>query len=241
VNDSWIEADWPAPNGVRAVTTLRHKGVSSGVYASFNLAGHVGDNPDSVAENRRRLRESLALPADPVWLRQVHGTRVVRAEAADGAEADASHTRQAGVICAVLTADCLPLVLCDRDGSSLAAVHAGWRGLAAGVIEATIDLMRADAPIAWLGPAIGPAAFQVGNEVRESFLRRAPALDSAFRAQGNEKWLADLYGLARFLLRQSGVRDVYGGSFCTYSEPERFFSYRRDGRTGRMATLIWRV
>ncbi len=236
----WIEADWPAPEGVRAVTTLRAGGCSRGAYASCNLALHVGDNPRYVTANRRLLRERLALPSDPIWLRQVHGARAVRAEAGRLAAADASYTRRAGVVCAVLTADCLPILLCDRSGSCLAAVHAGWRGLVAGVVEATIKAMQADSLIAWLGPAIGPEAFEVGEDVRQAFLRKAAEFAAAFRSKDAGKWLADLPALARFILHRAGVEDIYGGGLCTYAAPERFFSYRRDGVTGRMATLIWR-
>ncbi|MEY6433415.1 peptidoglycan editing factor PgeF [Thioalkalicoccus limnaeus] len=238
----WIEPDWPAPANVRALCTTRHGGVSTEPFASLNLADHVGDDPDAVARNRAILRERTAIPADPIWLRQVHGTRVTDA-AKNGAdrEADAAFTDSAGIVCAVLTADCLPLLLCDRSGLRIAAVHAGWRGLAAGVIEAAIDRFPVDPGglLAWMGPAIGPRAFVVGGEVRERFLHQDPAAAAAFEPAQADRWHADLYALARRRLALRGVRAVWGGRLCTHADPGRFFSYRRDGRCGRIATLIW--
>jgi YfiH family protein len=231
---------WPAPARVRALTTTRRGGVSVGPYRDFNLGAHVGDDPGAVAENRRRLR--TALPAEPVWLSQVHGTRCVRAESTlPGAEADACVTREPGRVCAVMTADCLPVLLCDRAGTVVGIAHAGWRGLLAGVIEATAAAMEA-APgelLAWLGPAIGPAAFEVGEEVRTAFAAVDPAAAAAFAPRGNGKWLADIYALARLRLSALGVASVHGGGFCTVTDADRLFSYRRDGTTGRMASLIW--
>jgi YfiH family protein len=205
----------------------------------------VGDDPAAVAQNRRLLRERLDLPAEPHWLRQVHGCEVAApgAGARDlGCEADAAVALGPGVVCAVLTADCLPVLLCDRGGTRVAAVHAGWRGLAEGVIEAAVT--RLDTPpdrlIAWLGPAIGRDAFEVGGEVRERFLATSgPRAADAFRAAPGGKWLADLYLLAGLRLAAAGVKDAFGGGLCTFSDPARFFSYRRDGVTGRMASLIW--
>ncbi len=237
----WLIPEWPAPAAVRAVFTTRHGGVSASPYHSLNLGMHVGDRPAAVQRNRERLVRELALPAPPRWLEQVHGRAVVEAGTAPvGCEADASFARTPGVVCAVLTADCLPLLLCDRDGSCVAAVHAGWRGLAGGVIEAALERMAIDPArlLAWLGPAIGPQHFQVGPEVRQRFLEEQPEAEPAFLPQG-ERWLADIYALARLRLRRQGVTAIHGGRWCTYRQQELFFSYRRDGVTGRMAGLIW--
>lgn len=232
--------DWPAPANVRALATTRAGGVSLPPWDGLNLGDHVGDDPAAVAENRRRLRQ--VLPAAPLWLRQVHGTRCVdAARAAPGAEADAAVARAPGVVCAVLTADCLPLLLCDEAGTTVAAAHAGWRGLAAGVIEATVRAM--DLPgerlVAWLGPAIGPENFEVGGEVRAAFVAHDPAAVRAFVPGAPGKWLCDIYRLARQRLAALGVHRVAGADFCTARDAGRFFSYRRDGATGRMAALIW--
>ena len=237
----WIVPDWPAAAHVRAVSTTRKGGVSQGCYASMNPADHVGDDPLAVAENRQRLQQRLELPAEPRWLQQVHGTTPVNAiESSPAPVADASWSQQAGVVCAVLTADCLPLLLCDQRGETIAAVHAGWRGLAAGVIEQTVAAMpaKADELLAWLGPAIGPRAYLVGDEVRDTFISHQDQAGLAFQRTA-EGWKADLYLLARQRLAVCGVAAVYGGDRCTLSEPEEFFSYRRDGQTGRMASLIW--
>jgi YfiH family protein len=238
----WIEPDWPAPPGVHAACTTRRGGVSGGPFASMNPADRVGDDPSHVRRNRAILRSALGLPADPHWLRQVHGCAV--AETGDtpvGCEADAALASDPGEVCAVLTADCLPLLFCDRAGTRVAAVHAGWRGLAAGVIEAAVAAMGTPSPdlLCWLGPAIGPDAFEVGPEVRGHFVDQAPACAVAFRPAPAGKWLADLFALARQRLAAVGVDRVWGGYLCTYSDPGRFFSYRRDGTTGRMASLVW--
>ncbi len=241
---SWIEPDWPAPPQVRALTTTRQGGCSAPPYAGWNLASHVGDNPQAVACNRALLRERLALPAEPLWLQQVHGCTVAESGASpQGWEADAAYAALPGRVCAVLTADCLPVLLCDREGMQVAAVHAGWRGLAAGVIEAALDRFTGSGSdiLAWLGPAIGPKAFEVGDEVCDAFLRHDPAAQAAFVATRPGHWLADIYRLARQRLQARGVGFVGGGNYCTVSDPGRFFSYRRDGRTGRMASLIWIV
>jgi len=232
---------WPAPANVRAAVTTRHGGVSLPPYDSLNLGDHVGDAPAAVAENRRRLVEALRLPAEPHWLAQVHGTCALDAAMLGvGCEADAAHTALPGVVCAVLTADCLPVLLCDRNGTQVAAVHAGWRGLLNGVIEQCIAAMGGEGELlAWLGPAIGPHAFEVGEEVRAAFVDDAPAAVHAFVPSPGGRWLADIYTLARQRLHRAGVDAIYGGEHCTFSEPERFYSYRRDGRTGRMASLIW--
>lgn len=235
-----IHPDWPAPSSVRACSTTRAGGVSIGPWSGLNLAAHVDDDPQAVRENRDRLIAQLGLPGEPTWLEQVHGT-VVHMPHADGACADACFEDRPQQVCAVLTADCLPVLLCNRTGTAVAAAHAGWRGLSAGVLENTIAAF-ADPPdqlLAWLGPAIGPAAFEVGDEVRAAFLAEDSASAAHFVAHGPGHWMADLYGLARLRLGHSGLRHVSGGGFCTFSDPQRFFSYRRDGVTGRMATLIW--
>lgn len=236
----WIVPDWPLPKGVRALSTTRLRGVSTGPYHSLNLGDHVGDLPAHVAENRARV--AAHLPAPPLWLSQVHGVRVVDAAlAADGEPADAALVRLPGRVCAVMTADCLPVLFCHSAGQVVAAAHAGWRGLAGGVLEATLAAMEVpgDEVMAWLGPAIGPTAFEVGDEVRAAFVAADPAAASAFVARAEGKWLADLYALARLRLRACGVAAIYGGDRCTVSEAGLFFSHRRDRVTGRMASLIW--
>lgn len=235
-----IVPDWPAPRRVRALSTTRHGGCSGGSYASFNLGDHVGDDADHVSANRRLLGRHVA--AAPCWLRQVHGVRCVDADASEsGVEADASFSRSGYRACAVLTADCLPLLFCDAAGSVVAAAHAGWRGLAAGVIEATIAAMRVPGAelMAWLGPAIGPRAFEVGEEVRQAFVADDAQAANAFVPHREGKWLCDLHALARARLAKLGVERIYGDSSCTFGDRERFFSYRRDGITGRMASVIW--
>ncbi|KAF0101031.1 MAG: hypothetical protein FD187_227 [bacterium] len=275
MHPDWIVPDWPAPTRVRALVTTRAGGVSVSPYDSMNPAAHVGDAPAAVAENRRILRQ--ALPSEPLWLNQVHGTRVVevslppsqsprsemKGAVGDGSEsplaplfqggevtpeADASVTRQPGLVCAVLTADCLPVLFCDDSGAVVAAAHAGWRGLAAGVLEETVRAMGVapERMLAWLGPAIGPSSFEVGEEVREAFVAGNPMAGIAFRPalpgtldESPRKWLADLSMLARIRLAGIGVERVYADASCTFKDARRFFSYRRDGQTGRMASLIW--
>ncbi|MDB5800430.1 MAG: hypothetical protein JWL63_1369 [Rhodocyclales bacterium] len=240
---STITPDWSAPPNVKAFVTTRHGGVSAGPYQSLNLGDHVGDAVQDVAENRRRL--SSLLPAAPRWLRQVHGVKVCHADNACGDDtADAVLARQADVVCAIMTADCLPVLLTDRAGSVVAVAHAGWRGLCDGVLEACVASMQA-APaelIAWLGPAIGPAHFEVGPEVREAFLHHSAEAAMAFRPGKADRWMADIFLLARQRLSAAGVpaTAISGGDLCTVSDADRFFSYRRDGITGRMASLIWR-
>ncbi|HQU14866.1 MAG: hypothetical protein B7Z66_01385 [Chromatiales bacterium 21-64-14] len=239
---AYIVPDWPAPPSVGAAVTTRQGGVSVGPYRSLNLGDRVGDDPRAVAENRARVMAALALPAMPDWLEQCHGTRVLRlpADARDW-RADAAWTADPGVVCAVLTADCLPVLLCDRAGTRVAAVHAGWRGLAAGVVEAAVAALATPGRelLAWLGPAIGPSAFEVGDEVRQGFLAPDSASADAFRPSRPGHWHADLSALARRRLTQCGVEAAFGGDDCTYREANRFFSYRRDRVTGRMAALIW--
>lgn len=234
-----ITPDWPVPAHVKSLMTTRAGGVSVGPFASWNLGAHVHDDPLAVAENRCRLRDGL--PAEPIWLNQVHSTQVIQADTASGVpNADASYTRTPQTVCAVLTADCLPVLFCARDGSAVAAAHAGWRGLAGGVLEATLAAMHLppDQVIAWLGAAIGPDAFEVGSEVHDTFIASHPQSVAAFTPH-QQKWLADIYALARIRLNACGVSAVYGGGLCTYTDAARFYSYRRDGATGRMATLIW--
>jgi len=231
--------DWPAPPNVRAFSTTREGGVSQSAWASLNLGEHSGDEPGRVAENRRRLQ--ALLPSPPGWLRQVHGTRVVRREGlAETPAADGVVCSSPGLACTVLTADCLPVLFCDRAGNHVAVAHAGWRGLLGGVLQTTVAALAVppDQLLAWLGPAIGPAAYQVGPEFRERFLAVRPAWSSAF-ARRQDGWHADLGAIARDILSQLGVGGVHGGHLCTYTERDRFYSHRRDGPTGRMATLIW--
>lgn len=242
-----LTPDWPAPPWVRACATTRRGGISRGPFAELNLADHVGDDPHAVRYNRARLREHLDLPAEPLWLRQIHGCDCLRAEtlssgaAAEAATADAAVTGRAGVVCAVLTADCLPILLCTDDGRQVGAVHAGWRGLAAGVLDSALRMLSCPASrvLAWIGPGIGPSAFEVGGEVREAFMRAAPEAAAAFQPRPGGRWLADLPALARQRLAAAGVTHIVGGDLCTYSQSRDFFSYRRDGTTGRMASLIW--
>ena len=236
----WIVAAWPAPPRIRAGVTTRVGGVSQSAYAELNLAEHVGDAPAAVRENRERLRRFLDLPTEPIWLNQVHGVQVCT-DAQVGAQADASVSRQAGEVCVVMTADCLPVLLCDRVGSVVAAAHAGWRGLAAGVIPEALIHMQADPAevLVWLGPAIGPRAFEVGDDVRSVFLGLAKEYADVFTARSPGKWLMDIYAAARLQLAGLGVTQVYGGGFCTYEDSTQFYSYRRERVTGRMASLIW--
>ncbi len=263
----WLVPDWPAPARVRALVTTRQGGVSHAPYGladgragGLNLGTHVGDDPAAVAENRARLVSRL--PAMPRWLDQVHGCAVATVDhapeaAATPPQADASLAVAPGRVCAVMTADCLPVLLCDRAGTVVGAAHAGWRGLCNGVIEATLARMQtlvggaasgksseSAGWMAWLGPAIGPSAFEVGAEVREAFLRQAAPgeldrVEAAFRAGAPGKYMADIYALARTRLARAGCTDVHGGDICTVTDAARFYSYRRDGVTGRMASLIW--
>jgi polyphenol oxidase len=262
VSAAWVEPDWPAPGGVRALSTFRNGGASAAPYASLNLGSHVGDAAAAVAENRRRLALAAGLPSEPVWLMQVHGINVADLDAADGvgraadrgrpralAPADAAFTRQPGRVCAILTADCLPILLAADSGELVAAVHAGWRGLAGGVIEATVQAMAAPPKslMAWLGPAIGPQHFEVGAEVREALLAgdsqagaaTGARAEAAFALNARGRFMADLGALARRRLAALGVSRIHGGGECTFAAGDRYFSHRRDGMTGRQATLIW--
>jgi polyphenol oxidase len=239
---AWLTPEWPAPPTVRALSTLRTGGVSAMPYAALNLADHVGDEPAAVAANRSQLRSAADLPADPVWLNQVHGAQVADLDAGmAGGAADAAICRQPGRVCAILTADCLPILLADASGGAVAAVHAGWRGLAAGVIEGTVrelDVAPGDL-MAWLGPAIGPQHFEVGAEVRDALLQGDPGGGGAFAPNARGRFMADLPQLARRRLVTLGISRIYGTDACTYAHSERYFSHRRDGRCGRQATLIW--
>jgi YfiH family protein len=238
----WLEPEWPVPGRVRVASTLRTGGASEGAYASLNLAAHVGDAPDRVDENRRRLREALSLPGEPLWLEQVHGCEVAAHLGQAGVpQADAAVVHSTGRVCAVMTADCLPIVIADRAGTRVAVAHAGWRGLAGGVVEAALGALGGDPAelAAWLGPAIGQDAFEVGPEVRKAFVERLAGADACFESNQRGRLQADLYGLARLALARAGVGSVHGGGWCTATDRSRFFSFRRDGVTGRMATLAW--
>jgi YfiH family protein len=239
---TWIRPDWPAPSGVQAAFTLRPGGFSEGPYAGCNPAAHVGDDPAAVAANRELLRAGLKLPGEPQWLEQVHGARVLRLPAPRArCRADAAWTEHPGVVCVVLVADCLPVLFCDRAGTRVAAAHAGWRGLAAGVLERTVAALGAEPGelLAWLGPAIGPARFEVGDDVRAAFVDGDPTDAAFFAPNPRGRWRADLHGLARARLKRAGVDSIWGGTDDTFSDPWRYFSYRRDGTTGRMAALVW--
>jgi YfiH family protein len=240
---SWLKPDWPAPPGVQVLSTYRGGGASQGVYASLNLGDHVGDDSNSVAANRRQLAMTAGLPTEPSWLVQVHGKKVADLDA-DGPSfpADAAITRRGGKVAAILSADCLPIVFASDSGDAVAAAHAGWRGLAAGIIEATVTALAVPAGrlLVWLGPAIGPEHFEVGAEVRQAFIGSHPQATDAFRMNSRGRFMADLALLARQRLATLGIDRVYGCGECTYTRADRYFSHRRDGATGRQATLIWR-
>lgn len=242
----WIVPDWPVPANVHALSTTRNGGVSTGALASLNLGRGIGDDSDVVAENRSRLAQYL--PAAPLWLHQTHGTVVATLTKATANQpapyADAAVTREHGVVCTVMTADCLPVLFADRQGRAVGVAHAGWRGLSLGVLETTIEALGnlGSAPgdlVGWLGPAIGPARFEVGADVRDRFCDVDRAMHVHFVPHVPGKWLADLYGIARARLSRSGVLRVSGGDFCTHTDAARFFSYRRERDTGRMATIVW--
>jgi purine-nucleoside/S-methyl-5'-thioadenosine phosphorylase / adenosine deaminase len=244
--DQCIRPDWPAPANILALSTTRRGGCSEGVWRGLNLGGHVGDDASSVGKNRQDLSQLLPQGTRLAWLQQVHGTTVVNAAQAMACpEADAAWSTRPEQACVVMTADCLPVLLCNQAGTVVAAVHAGWRGLLDGVIESTVSAMAVPGSqlLAWLGPAIGPSSFEVGTQVREAFLGRAqePGLVAACFTPVSHKpghYLADIYQLARIRLQGLGVDGIYGGHSCTYSDAEKFYSYRRDGETGRQASLI---
>ncbi len=239
----WITPHWPAPENVACISTSRYGGFSRGKYSSLNLAAHVGDEARCVKKNRTLLVNELQLSGEPTWLNQQHGNTAIRLTASteDNVQADAAYTMETGIVCAILTADCLPVLLCNRHGSCVAAVHAGWRGLLKGVLENALNVLPVDVSqlICWLGPAIGPCKFEVGEAVRQKFIDRDKRHQKAFRPGRPGKYAVDIYQISRNILVTHGVRAIFGGEHCTYTENERFFSYRRDGVTGRMATMIW--
>jgi YfiH family protein len=242
---AWLDADWPAPPGVRALTTLRHGlGVSQAPFDAFNLGSRCGDAVDAVVENRRQLEAALGLPSPPRWLKQVHGVDVAIEPGDQEPEADGAITRVPGTVLAILTADCLPAVFAARDGSEIATAHAGWRGLVDGVLEATLAAMHAPARdiVAWLGPCAGPQAYEIGQEVLDAFVSLDAGTARAFVATRPGHWLVDLHAIARRRLVDAGIdaTRIHGRGLCTISDPSRFFSHRRDQRSGRMATLAWR-
>lgn len=238
-----IFANWPAPSHVNALTTTRQGGVSVPPYASLNLAYHVGDDVSAVAENRRQLIQQYQLPSAPCYLEQIHSNQVIELSGPSSQvpQADAAYTRQPNVVCAVMTADCLPILLCDVTGQEIAAIHAGWRGLVQQIIEQTLTKFQQPrhAIMAWLGPAIGPSKFEVGSEVRAQFIAYHASMTHAFIPSVADKYLADIYQLARIILQQQGIDRIYGGQYCTVTQTEQFFSYRREQQTGRMVSLIW--
>ncbi len=241
-----IQPNWPAPTWVRAITTSREDGVSQGPFSSFNLGFHVNDTPQRVTQNRLNLSQHFNFPYEPIWLNQTHSTDIIEIKSVQfeqAPNADASFTQLTGLPCAVLTADCLPILLCDTNGTQVAAIHAGWRGLANGIIEKTVKAMRLNAHselMAWMGPAISQPHFEVGTEVRDAFLKHNLQAAIAFKPGASEgKWMGDLFSLARMRLKEVGLSQIYGGDHCTYTDETQFYSYRRDKQTGRMATLIW--
>lgn len=236
-----LTPDWPAPANVHAAVTLRSGGVSLPPFDSLNPALHVGDDPNAVEKNRRLITDSLQLPSEPFWLQQIHSNRAIEANSnVSDRQADAGFTGLPRTVCAVMTADCLPVLVCDRQGHYVAAIHAGWRGLVSGIIENTLAALPNREWLVWLGPAIGPENFEIGDEVRDAFLRKSPDFSAGFRRGQPGKWLADIYTLAKVQFSQLQIQNIYGGGFCTVKDAQRFYSYRRDKQTGRMAALIWR-
>lgn len=234
----WLEADWPAPDFIKAGITLRQGGVSKKPYDSLNLASHVGDELKAVKKNR----ESLDVPSEPQWLEQVHSTKaILLPNEVAVPKADASYTFENNIVCAVMTADCLPLLITDITGSCVAAIHAGWRGLCDGIIEETIKQLPAESAslLVWLGPAIGPAVYEIGEDVYDAFTKDDVEAKKSFSNTSDKHWLFDIYRLATLRLNRLGVNQIFGGDHCTLSEKEQFFSYRRDNVTGRMASMIW--
>lgn len=240
---NWIKPDWPVANNIHAAVTLRTGGLSHPPFRSLNLADHVNDDPKKVLGNRKILTTMLNLPSDPIWLQQTHGIQVIKANQGETQveSADASYTDQTNTVCAVLTADCLPLLLASTDGKKVAAIHAGWKGLLAGVISNAVNSIGTTDLVTWMGPAICADCFEVGRDVRNAFVTKYSKFSQAFKPHSEDVFLADIYQLAVLELASVGVTNVYGGGFCTVTEEQRFYSYRRDGdHTGRMATLIWR-
>lgn len=242
MSKQWIEPNWPSPVNVKAFTTCRHRGFGATPYSSLNLATHVGDDPYAVLANRARVAEMIRVPSKPVWLQQIHGTKIVPAvRSSIGVKADASVAFAAKQVCTIMTADCLPVLFTNISGTRVAAAHAGWRGLADGILEKTAKAMAepSNQIMAWLGPAISQPAYQVGRSVFDAFCLNDPEAELAFTADGRGKWRCDLYALARQRLLRSGVSKIYGGNYCTLYDGDKFFSHRRDGQTGRMASFIW--
>lgn len=240
----YIKPDWPAPENINCLTTTRKGGLSRKIYKELNLGPHVNDNKKHLHENRQLLKDDLNLPNDPIWLNQVHGSKIIQLPNVTDKtlSADAVYTEEVGIVCAVLTADCLPVVFCDLSGGYVAIAHAGWRGLLNGVLENTLQALPIDNTniMCWLGPAIGPNNFEVGEEVYEQFVIKDSTHENSFRVKSDTKYLADIYQLAKNVLSSNGVKNICGGGYCTYTQEDRFFSFRRDGQTGRMATLIWK-
>ncbi|MCP4470248.1 MAG: peptidoglycan editing factor PgeF [Gammaproteobacteria bacterium] len=236
-----IQPNWQAPSTIHACCTTRRGGVSLAPFDAFNLGLHVGDRDADVMENRRLLRGALALPSEPCWINQTHGVHAVTLEQDSNRDADAAITREPGKIAVVMTADCLPILVCNRAGSEVAAIHAGWRGLQAGVIEATIAALHSPARhlLAWIGPGISQSCFEVGDEVRGAFIDRVANAQSCFSANRPGHWLCDLAGLAESVLRTAGFDQVARAPYCSYGDADLFYSYRREAVTGRMASLIW--
>ncbi len=243
IESTFIRPQWPAPNNISAFSTSRQGGVSPAPYDSLNLGINAKDRANNIQENRDILGKNLNLPSEPIWLNQIHSNIAIPAsEHARYQEADASYTGQNNTICVVLTADCLPILLCNRQGTYVAAIHAGWRGLQKQIIESTLHTLPYDPNdlMVWLGPAIGPKYFEVGDEVRDLFITMDRDLINAFTLSKNNRWLCDIYAIARLQLKKLHITHIYGGDYCTYSDPSKFYSYRRDGaETGRMASLIW--
>ena len=237
-----IKPDWPAPKNIVAFTTTRTGGVSTDACSSLNLGNRNADSAENIAANRKILRTAMQLPNEPYWINQTHSTIAITIDHDYKiTEADASFTTETNCICVVNTADCLPLLVCDREGTAVAAIHAGWRGLLDGVIENTLDLFTQtpDEILVWLGPAIGPEVYEVGDEVRTQFIEHDPQAELAFKPSPNERWLMNIYLLARQRINKKGITAIYGGEFCTYTQNDQFFSHRRDSKTGRQCSLIY--
>ena len=241
-SNNWIVPDWPAPKNIKAISTTRNGGYSLAPYKQLNLGLHVGDDVDLVLKNRQLITDSAQLPEAPRWLEQTHSTNVLTSQNwQTDSVADAMVSQHSDHVCTVMTADCLPILLCDQQGTMVAAIHAGWRGLQAGIIENTIKHFSCPAAeiMAWFGPAIGPSQFEVGEEVYQQFVCSAPQASSAFQPTDEQHYLANIYLLAKQRLNSNGISAIYGGQLCTVSDSQQFFSYRREGVTGRMATMIW--
>lgn len=240
--NNWLDANWPAPNWLHAGTTYRSDGISRGPYTSLNLAGHVGDAAECVIENRKIIRTKLKLPSEPYWLNQIHGDRIVEVNTSNtNPDCDGAYTNQNGTVVAVLTADCLPLLLCNTKHRRVAAIHVGWRGLCKGIVQKAIELFSVDTnhAMAWLGPCIGPEHYEVDATVRDACLNLVPHMEHVFIANRDAHWLFDLQLLVAEILNINGIRSIHKSESCTYAKPDRWYSFRREGKTGRMASLIW--